>query len=158
MIARTTKIKKIQLSGKHGKGLEAIVDEDDYERFKDKKWHLSVGRYAANGHDYLHRLVLNAPKGEVVDHLNHNTLDCRKKNLRIVSQAENCKNTKTPGYYFERWIGKWHVEYRKVNFGRYETEEEAQRAIRLARSGVSRETVKQKIKKEFANVQNHCTK
>lgn len=145
-------MKKIQLSGKHGKGLEVILDDDDYEKFKNKRWHLLDGRYAANGHDYLHRLIMEAPKGKVVDHLNHNTLDCRKKNLRVVSQAENCQNVKSPGYYFEKWCNKWHVEYRKINFGRYKTEKEAQRAIRLARSGLSKEIVKQKVKEEFCGV------
>lgn len=142
----------IRLSGKNGKGLEVIVDDDDYNKFNDRKWHLVAGRYAANGHSYLHRLIMDAPKDKVVDHINHNTLDCRKKNLRIVTQAENCANVKSPGYYFEKWCGRWHVEYRKVNYGRYKTEKEAKRAIRLARSGLNRETVKQKVAKEFCSV------
>lgn len=146
---------EIKLSGKHGRGLSVILDDDDYERFKNKKWHLLVGRYAANGHDYLHRLIMKAPKGMDVDHLNHNTLDCRKKNLRVVSHTENCQNTKSPGYYYERWSNKWHVQYKKVNYGRYKTEAEARRAIRLARSGLSRRLVKQKIIMEFGNVQNN---
>ena len=145
-------MKKIPLSGKYGKGLAVIVDDEDYEKFCHKKWHLLVGRYAANGHDYLHRLIMNPPKGKVVDHLNHNTLDCRRKNMRVVTQAENCNNTNTPGYYFEKWCNLWHVEYRKVNFGRYKTEEEAKRAIRLARSGMDRDAVKDKVKKEFSSV------
>lgn len=143
---------RIELSGKHGRGLSVILDDDDYEKFKGCKWHLLDGRYAANGHEYLHRLIMEAPKGKVVDHLNHNTLDCRKKNLRIVSQTENCQNVKSLGYCFEKWCQRWHVEYHKVNFGRYKTEDEARRAIRLARSGLSREDVKRKIKMEFANV------
>lgn len=143
---------EIELSGKYGKGLKVILDEDDYLKYKDRSWHLLVGRYAANGHDYLHRLIMNAPKGMVVDHRNHNTLDCRKKNLRVVSQIENCRNTKSLGYYFENWSGKFHVEYRGVNFGRFKSEAEAKRAIRLARSGLSRDRVKQKIALEFASV------
>lgn len=152
MLVDGKKMPKIKLSGKHGRGLEVIVDDDDYEKFKGKSWHLLVGRYAANGHDYLHRLIMKAPKGMDVDHLDHNTLDCRKKNLRVVSHAENCRNTKRPGYYYEKWCNKWHVEYKKVNFGRYATEEQAKRAIRLARSGLSREKVKLKIKREFESV------
>ena len=140
---------EIDLSGKHGKGLKVILDDEDYEKYKHKKWHLLADRYAANGHDYLHRLIMNAPKGMVVDHRNHNTLDCRKSNLRVVTQDENCKNVKSPGYYFEKWYSRWHVEYKKVNFGRYKTEAEAKRAIRLARSGLSREAVKKKVEAEF---------
>lgn len=143
---------EIELSGKHGKGLKVILDDDDYEKYKDTKWHLLDNSYAANGHEYLHRLIMKAPKGKVVDHKNHNTLDCRKKNLRVVTQAENCRNVKSPGYYFEKWCNKWHVEYRKVNFGRYNTEDEAKRAIRLARSGLDKDAVKQKIRAEFGYV------
>ena len=145
-------MKKIELSGKRGKGLYVILDDEDFEKFKNKNCYLLARRYAATNNQYLHRLIMNAPKGKVVDHLNHNTLDCRKKNLRVVTQAENCKNTKSPGYYFEKTCNKWHVEYKKVNFGRYNTESEAKRAIRLARSGLSRDIVKQKIKREFSYV------
>lgn len=143
---------EIELSGKHGKGLKVILDAEDYDKFKNRKWYLLAGRYAANGHDYLHRLIMNPPSGMVVDHKNHNTLDCRKSNLRVVSQADNCKNVKRRGYYFEKWIGLWHVEYKKNNFGRYKTEAEAKRAVRLAGSGLSRIEVKEKIKAEFSHV------
>lgn len=40
----------------------------------------------------LHRIILNPPTGLVVDHINRNSLDNRRKNLRIVSQRENVLN------------------------------------------------------------------
>lgn len=42
----------------------------------------------------LHRIVAGAPAGLVVDHVNHNTLDNRLENLRVVTQAENVRNAR----------------------------------------------------------------
>jgi hypothetical protein len=42
----------------------------------------------------MHRVILNAPKGLMVDHINHDTLDNRKENLRIVTNQQNTFNQK----------------------------------------------------------------
>ncbi len=41
---------------------------------------------------FLHRFVTEAKGEEVVDHANHDTLDCRRANLRICSPTENKQN------------------------------------------------------------------
>lgn len=87
------------------KGKFAIVDKKDFFELSKYKW-LATHRYAAraiyvtgNGKQtwiYMHKLILNAPKGIEVDHINHNTFDNRRKNLRIATHQQNSFNH--PGY------------------------------------------------------------
>jgi hypothetical protein len=87
------------------KGKKAIIDEDDLIIVKKYKWRVYKTKtkykeqyYAItdvkqpNGKNttlYMHRLIMNVSKGSVVDHINRNGLDNRKKNLKITSQKEN---------------------------------------------------------------------
>lgn len=43
---------------------------------------------------YLHRVVTGAPKGKEVDHINHDTLDNRRENLKVGSHTDNMRNGK----------------------------------------------------------------
>lgn len=134
-------MKLIPLSGKNGAGKFIKVDDEDFEAYGHLKWHLSASRYAARKSGtrgvYLHRLIMNAPQGMVVDHKNHDTLDCRKSNLRVCSQADNCRNVKVDkGYYFDKTVDKYRVQYRGKYYGLYASEKDAKRAYQLAKSGV----------------------
>lgn len=89
---------------------------------------------------YLHRLLLNPPKGLVVDHRNHNGLDNRRANLRLCTRQENTANQakrsreassrfkgvncRTPG----RWIAQIAVKQQRKYLGTFATEEDAARA------------------------------
>lgn len=88
---------------------------------------------------------MNCPEGLVVDHLNGDKLDCRKANMRICTQTENTKNRHgIKGYCFDKNKGKYMVRYRKKFYGRYDTEQEAQRAYQLAKSGKEYEKTRRK--------------
>lgn len=74
------------------------IDAEDLPRLNNGKgWGVYKGRarvcFARKGKAHLiHRLIMDAPDGMSVDHINGNTLDNRKINLRVCSQAENSRN------------------------------------------------------------------
>jgi hypothetical protein len=74
-----------------------IFDADDYEKVKKFQW--SVGgtknhRYASNSviGTYLHRYILGYFGSLSIDHINGDTYDNRKGNLRIVEHKNNIHN------------------------------------------------------------------
>lgn len=90
-------MKKLPLS----QGKFALVDDEDFEWLNQWKWCAAKSKkfvYAVRKVKkkmlYLHRFITSAPKGKVVDHLNHDTLDNRRTNLRVCSYRENNLNLK----------------------------------------------------------------
>lgn len=88
-------MKEIKLT----KGFIAIVDDEDFEKVNKIKWCTTKGSsgYYAHNHDIggMHRFIINCPKGMIVDHIDHNTLNNQKLNLRLCNHSENSSN-KTP--------------------------------------------------------------
>lgn len=95
----------------------------------------------------LHRCVMDAPYGMVVDHINHNTLDNRKCNLRIVTNQENVRNrnfvsnNNDSGFTGVHWNShskKWQVvvttDYKTKSFGYYKNLEDAKNISRIVRA------------------------
>jgi HNH endonuclease len=83
------------------KGQYTIVSIEDADKANTYSWIATInvmgGYYAmrrteTGGSIYLHRYLLDAPDGMVVDHINHNTLDNRRQNLRICTNQENNEN------------------------------------------------------------------
>lgn len=91
------KVAYVQIAG----GLEAKIDLGDLSLVSAHSWHRSSQRshsagYATTRIDgktvYMHRLILSAPPRLQVDHINHDTFDNRRTNLRLVTNAENNQN------------------------------------------------------------------
>ena len=107
-------MKEIQLT----KGKVALVDDEDFEYLNKFKWCLrgtGLGKFYAirgfrkskknniTGSISMHRELMKPEKGYVIDHLDGNTLNNQKSNLRICTQSQNCSNQKisilnTSGY------------------------------------------------------------
>ena len=125
-------------------GHECLVDKQDYyeEGIGTHRWH--YGKYPSRrklkGNKWintaLHSLILPKKEGFVVDHINGNTLDNRRKNLRYLSHADNIRNQypKNPtGVMGCRFInGKYHVRIsvlgKEIRVGRYKNKQEALKA------------------------------
>lgn len=127
---------------------EVLIDKEDLTKISTKRWRLkkyhknekyrvvSVERPAI----YMHRLIMDFPKNYQVDHINGNSLDNRKENLRICSIAENTKNrekysTNSSGYkgvYFskknKKWISNIHFNYKTYYLGSFADKNEAAKA------------------------------
>jgi hypothetical protein len=136
-----------------GEGKWTILEQEDYYRLCNYKWYVN-----GNGFKFyafrniilgpgktrmlsMHREVMGFPKGMLVDHRNHDTLDNRKENLRIATHSQNTCNKQDKrkgcssqfrGVSFDRKRKYWNVqvvrEGKYVFFGRYKDEVEAAKA------------------------------
>jgi len=88
-------------------GQVTLVDASDYNWLNRWKWY---AHYSPHGRTFyalrnipekgkgkqrtlrMARAILGAKPSEIVDHVNHNTLDNRRANLRIVTASQNQQN------------------------------------------------------------------
>ncbi|MCX5632499.1 MAG: AP2 domain-containing protein [Phycisphaerae bacterium] len=124
-----------------------IVDQDDYQKLAGYPWQLFENKsgsfYAVqfnNGRFIkMHRVIMNAPPGKIVDHRNHEGLDNTKRNLRFATIAQNNYNnrkvknrsSKYKGVCRRKERNKWHayISYncKKIHLGYFDNEEDAAR-------------------------------
>lgn len=108
-----------------------IIDSEDVNKIRYTKWKLSSSGYAANtpkfsgSNKHMHRVILDTD--QFVDHINNNTLDNRKRNLRIVTKSQNAMNQNFKGVSHNgaKWYAHIKINQKMLNLGNYLDEEEA---------------------------------
>ena len=94
--------------------------------------YLGKGEYT-----YLHRLIVNAQKGDIVDHIDRNRQNNTRENLRIVTRATNnynreVKNKLGRGIYFDKFGNRFRAcishENKTLKLGSFKTLIEAKEA------------------------------
>ena len=120
------------------KGKLAKVDNEDFYILSSISWRVTPQLYANSTSGLMHRVVMNVNKNEEVDHINHDTLDNRKSNLRICSSSENKMNqsirkNKTSKYkgvslYKNKWRAQIRFRRKNINLGLFDNEVDAAKA------------------------------
>lgn len=153
----------IFLKRRDGSVLETLIDTDDLDHVGTFQftwfahWSPDLESFYAEGNSQkvngrqktirFSRWVLNAPSGACVDHINHDTLDNRRSNLRIVSNAENQQNHLTArsdsasgirGVYWhkrtQQWVACVRVNGRLVFYKYFHDIHDAEKAVIKARA------------------------
>lgn len=132
---------------------EVLIDNQDVELCSNYTWHL---KYSKKNNSFyvqthyldkkikLHRLITNCPDGMVVDHINHNTLDNRRENLKVCMQIDNQHNLRLQrnntsgcsGVVYNKCLNKWIARiqnnYKVINLGCFNNKEDAILARKFA--------------------------
>jgi len=124
-----------------------LIDESDRARLGKLSWSIDGAGYVQRhimldgrpSKIRLHREIMNAPRGTVVDHVNGNKKDNRRQNLRVVDLVINGQNkalhsnnsSGVHGVSFRKSVGKWYA-YAKIrgvmkSLGFYDSFEDAKR-------------------------------
>lgn len=87
-------------------GQVALIDSEDYPILNQWKWFAHWSTFTKTYYAVrniptknkkqiskgMHRIIMKPPNNKLIDHINHNTLDNRKANLRIVTRRINNQN------------------------------------------------------------------
>lgn len=126
----------------------ATADIEFLELLTPHSWSLTGNGYARAVIDgrpvMMHRLIMGAPEGVIVDHINWNRLDNRRSNLRFANKRLNAANTglnakNTSGYKGVRpsrdgrkWVAFISARGRYRHLGTFKFIEDAARAYDAA--------------------------
>ena len=139
-------MKEIELT----QGKFALVDDDNYDYLMQWKWCVTScgNRFYAmravkdNGKNiyiYLHRLIMKTPINLFVDHVDHNTLNCQKYNMRNCTRQENSQNRKAWNYGTSIYLGVsfnkernlFRADIRNIHLGYFSNEIDAAKTYDL---------------------------
>ncbi len=125
-----------------------IVDPEDYQKLimynwllcgSDSKNYYAV-RFEGSNLVRMHRVVMNAPAGTIVDHKDRDGLNNTKRNLRFATISQNNCNarrrkkcsSKYRGVCRYNQLNKWQAlisyNHEKIHLGYFDSEEDAARA------------------------------
>lgn len=124
-----------------------LIDIDDLDKIRTTYWDKTTDGYAigSNGlykNKRMHRVIMNVEQSNkpLIDHINHDRLDNRKNNLRIVSDQQNAFNQKlrinnTSGVtgvgWWKRdnnWSASIKYNYKHISLGYFDSFEDAVKA------------------------------
>lgn len=117
----------------------ALVDEDDYDRVTNYNWCAkkinNKYKYAVGTVDkkqvYLHNFIMGGitPDKMVIDHINGNSFDNTKINLKFSTRRQNAQNKVSKKEYIGayKWKDKYLSQCCKKHLGSFDTEKEAAR-------------------------------
>lgn len=134
-----------------GERKTALMDTEDLEKVRSvnatwvahfnpssKSFYGKAGKRTTGLYTSLHQFILGKKDGMMIDHINQDTLDNRKENLRFVDRSTNAHNSFKErtgralprGVRFQngRYLARIIINKKAVNIGWYETEEEASEA------------------------------
>lgn len=125
------KFNKYDLSGEYGIGYtfngdKFLFDLEDYQKIKDYCWCVNSDGYLLT---YLNSKIIRMHRfltdGQLIDHINGNTLDNRKINLRVANKSKNGMNrylqsnntSGVTGVYWNKNLNKWssHITINRKN-------------------------------------------
>lgn len=136
-------MKKIKLS----QNKFAIVDDGDFIWSRKYKWSYDRGYAVRNDKGkkiYLHSMLIARRQGFVIDHINKNSLDNRRSNLRLATISSNIRNgtlrkNNKSGFlgvswdrFYKKWVSQIMVKRKHIFLGRYSDLKEAIKARELA--------------------------
>jgi hypothetical protein len=116
---------------------ELVARYDWHLSHPGRKWRYAVATVGRGKKIAMHRLILGVLPGLAVDHINGDTLDNRRANLRVISNASNIQNQHAPrgksrfqGVAYQPterkpWRAQIMRDYKRYNLGNYATEIEA---------------------------------
>ena len=148
-------MKKIKLMNKK----YALVDDEDFDFLNQFRWYAHrdnrrngvmdyVDRNWRRGgksfHERMHRVIMKAPKGILIDHIDMNPLNNQKSNLRRATQSQNMMNRGAQknssslfkGVFWSLWASKWRAQIvsnkKSIHLGYFNSKKEAALAYNKA--------------------------
>lgn len=132
-----------------------LIDDQDRWLLEAYNWYKSQQGYVVAWHSgatiLIHRIIMEAQKGQMVDHIDGNPFNNRRSNLRLTDYHGNGLNRKTlkpnrrsrnssnyRGVRFNPVAGKFQAQItwqrKAIHLGTFESEEEASKVYEAKRA------------------------